>query len=157
MKAYLLAASVAALVGLGGGAWTAEMHKDGMTAKEVQAWLFESGYRAELATDDDGDVYVKSASDGVNFEAHLYDCKQDRCASMQFIAGFDLDEKLELDKINAWNSGKRYVDGFIDDEGDPWFTYDANLSPGGSREALDDDFAVWLSFIPDMKELAGWD
>lgn len=156
MKAHLFVASVAALFCLGGGVQAAEFHKDGMTAKEVQAWLSESGYRAELAKDDEGESYVKSASDGVNFDAHLYDCKKDRCASMQFIAGFDMDTKLELAKINAWNSDKRYVDGFIDDEGDPWFTYDLNLSPGGSREALDDDFAVWLSFIPDMKELAGW-
>jgi hypothetical protein len=133
------------------------MHEDGMTAKEVQAWLSESGYRAELAKDDKGEAYVKSASDGVNFEAHLYNCKQDRCGSMQFIAGFDLDAKFERDKVNAWNRGNRYVESFTDDEGDPWFTYDANLSPGGGRAALDDDFAVWLSFIPDMKKLVGWD
>lgn len=157
MRASLLAASIAALVGLGGVAQSAEIHKDGMTAKEVQAWLLESGYRAELGQADDGDAYVDSASDGVNFKAQLYDCKKDRCASMQFVAGFDIDGKIELDKVNGWNSSKRYVSSYIDDEGDPWFTYDANLSPGGNREALDDDFAVWLSFIPDMKELAGWE
>ncbi|WP_162257138.1 YbjN domain-containing protein [Phenylobacterium sp. Root700] len=155
MRALLLAASVAALVGLG-DAQAVEFHKDGMTAKEVQSWLTDSGYKAEMAKDTDGDSYLKSASDGVSFDVHLYDCKKDRCASMQFIAGFDLDEKLELAKVNTWNEGKRYVDCFLDDEGDPWFTYDANVSPGGSREALDDDFAVWLSFVPDMKELAGW-
>ena len=52
MKAHLFAASVAALVCLGGGVQAAEFHKDGMTAKEVQAWLSESGYRAEIAKDD---------------------------------------------------------------------------------------------------------
>ena len=56
MKAHLFAASVAALVCLGGGVQAAEFHKDGMTAKEVQAWLSESGYRAELAKDDEGDT-----------------------------------------------------------------------------------------------------
>ena len=156
MKAHLFAASVAALVFLCGGVQADEFHKDGMTAKELQAWLSESGYRAELAKDSEGDSYVKSASDGVNFEAHLYDCKKDRCASMQFIAGFDMDGELELAKMNTWNASKRYIAGYTDDEGDPWFTYDVNLSPGGSRAALDDDFAVWLSFLPDMKELAGW-
>lgn len=156
MKAYLFAASVAVLAGLGGGVQAAEFHKDGMTAKELQAWLFESGYRAELAKDDEGDAYVKSASDGVNFDAHLYDCTKDRCASMQFIAGFDMAGKLEFAKMNTWNASKRYIAGHIDDEGDPWFTYDVNLSPGGSRAALDDDFAVWLSFLPAMKEMAGW-
>ena len=127
-----------------------------MSVKEVQSWLIDAGYKAELAKDNQGDSYLKSATDGVGFEVHFYDCKKDRCASIQFIAGFDIDGKLDMAKVNEWNDGKRYVDCFIDDEGDPWFTYDVNLSPGGTREALDDEFALWLGFVPDMKTHIGW-
>lgn len=133
----------------------ANLPSGGMTPKEVHAWLIESGYEAELATAGD-EPYIKSSAEGVNFEVHVYDCKAERCASIQFTAGFDIDGKLTTDQANDWNSDKRYVDCFIDEEGDPWFTYDANLSPGGTREALDDSFAVWLSFLPDMKSLVGW-
>ena len=56
---------------------------------------------------------------------------------------------------NGWNSEKLYIDCFVDEEGDPWFTYDVNLSPGGTRDALDDAFAVWLSFVPDMQSMIG--
>jgi len=156
MIAFRLAAGLAAAALVFGGEATAkDLPKGGLTAKEVQAWLFESGYQAEL--DKDGDEpFIKSAADGVNFEVHLYDCEKDRCASIQLTAGFDVKDKMSVDEANAWNSDKRYVDCFIDEEGDPWFTYDINLSPGGTRESLDDDFQVWLSFLPDMKSHIGW-
>ncbi len=156
MKSLLLAAVGAACVLAGAGAaQAAPLPANGMTVKEVQTWLLDSGYKAEKAKDGE-DEYLRSAADGVNFEVHFYDCKKDRCASIQMIAGFDLDEKLTWEKANGWNSGKRFVNCFLDEDGDPWFSYDINLSPGGTREALDDNFGVWLMFLPDMKELAGW-
>ena len=133
-----------------------DLPKGGMSVQEIQSWLTGAGYKAEIAKDGEGDSYLKSATDGVGFEIHFYDCKQDRCASLQFIAGFDIDGKLDMAKVNAWNDGKRYVDCFIDEEGDPWFTYDINLAPGGTREALDDEFALWIGFVPDMKAHIGW-
>ena len=75
---------------------------------------------------------------------------------MQMVAAFNVKTKLNAEKANEWNSAKRYVDCYIDDEGDPWFTYDINVSPGGTRASLDDDFSDWLSFLPDIKEHIGW-
>ncbi len=156
MTGYRVAAgmTLAAFV-LAGPASAASLPAGGMTPKEVQAWLLDSGYQAEL--DKVGDEsYLKSTTDDVTFEVHFYDCKDGRCASIQFNAGFDIDGKITADQANEWNSEKRYIDCFVDEEGDPWFTYDVNLSPGGTRESLDDAFAVWLSFVPDMRSMAGW-
>ena len=58
-----------------------ELHKDGMTVKEIQAWLLESGYKAELKKDD-GEGYVSSSAEGVSFEVYPNDCNAGRCASM---------------------------------------------------------------------------
>lgn len=156
MRTSLLAASAAALLLSAGAASAApELHKDGMTVKEIQAWLLESGYKAELKKDD-GEGYVSSSAEGVSFEVYPNDCNAGRCASMQMVAAFNVKTKLNAEKANEWNSAKRYVDCYIDDEGDPWFTYDINVSPGGTRASLDDDFGVWLSFLPDIKEHIGW-
>ncbi|KQW68189.1 hypothetical protein ASE17_06965 [Phenylobacterium sp. Root77] len=155
MKSCLLAATLAVLSLSANSALAAEPHKDGMTVKEIQSWLMESGYKAEIEKGDSGE-YIRSSSDGVSFEVYPNDCRKDRCASVQLVAAFDLDVKMTADKANAWNSEKRYVDCYIDDEGDPWFTYDINVSPGGTRAALDDDFGVWLSFLPDIKAHIGW-
>ena len=139
---------------LAGPAAAADLPSGGMTPREVQAWLLESGYQAELEKAGD-EPYIRSAADDLNFEVHFYDCKDGRCASIQFNAGFDIDGKITVDQANGWNSEKRYIDCFVDEEGDPWFTYDVNLSPGGTRDALDDAFAVWLSFVPDMQSMIG--
>lgn len=156
MRTSLLAVSDAVLLLSGGAASAApEPHNDGMTLKEIQSWLLESGYKAELKKDD-GEGYITSSAEGVSFEIYPNDCRQDRCASMQLVAAFNVKQKLNAEKANEWNSGKRYVDCYIDDEGDPWFTYDINVSPGGTRAALDDNFSVWLSFLPDIKEHIGW-
>ena len=156
MRTSLLAVSAAVLLLSGGAASAApEPHNDGMTLKEIQSWLLESGYKAELKKDD-GEGYITSSAEGVSFEIYPNDCRQDRCASMQLVAAFNVKQKLNAEKANEWNSGKRYVDCYIDDEGDPWFTYDINVSPGGTRAALDDNFSVWLSFLPDIKEHIGW-
>ena len=156
MRTSLLAAGAAVLLLSGGAASAApEPHKDGMTLKEIQAWLLESGYKAELKTDD-GEGYITSAAEGVRFEVYPNDCRKGRCASMQMVAAFNVKDKLDAQKANAWNSAKRYVDCYIDDEGDPWFTYDINVSPGGTRAALDDNFSIWLSFLPDIKQHIGW-
>lgn len=154
MRTSLIAASAAVLV-LSGGAASAQPHKDGMTVKEIQAWLLESGYKAELKKDD-GEGYISSSAEGVSFEVYPNDCRQGRCASMQMVAAFNMKEKLTAQKANEWNAAKRYVDCYIDNEGDPWFTYDINVSPGGTRAALDDNFSVWLSFLPDIKQHIGW-
>jgi len=156
MIGYRVATGMAlAALAFAAPAAAASLPSNGMSPKDVQAWLLDNGYQAELEKAGE-EPYLKSAADGVSFEVHFYDCKNDRCASIQFTAGFDIDGKVTADQANDWNSDKRYIDCFVDEEGDPWFTYDVNLSPGGTREALDDDFAVWLSFLPDMKSMIGW-
>lgn len=155
MKLNLLAAVAAVSLGLAGMAQAREIPAGGLSTDEVGAWLRDAGYKAELKTNDSGKPYYRTSADGVGFDVDFYDCKNGRCASIQFNAGFDTDG-LSTDKINAWNAANRYIRAYVADDGDPWFCYDANLSPGGTYEALDDDFAVWIGFLPNIKEHIGW-
>jgi hypothetical protein len=152
----MFAAAAVAVMCLAGGAQAADLHKDGLTFKEVQAWLDREGFKASVEGEGEDAFLSSESAEGVKFEVHFYDCVKDRCTSMQFSGGFDLKDAMTPAKANEWNSAKRYVKCFIDDEGDPWFTYDVNLSPGGTQEALDDEFALWLSFLPDVVEFIGW-
>lgn len=128
----------------------------GLTLKEIQAWLHDGGYKAEIATNKAGEDYVKSAAEGANFDILPMDCKNNRCQSITFSAGFDLKNGTTAEKMNAWNSSKRYTKAYIDSDNDPWVEYDANLSPGGTYESLDDDFAVWRMFLPDFTKHIDW-
>jgi hypothetical protein len=156
MRFSMLAAAAAAAMCLTGEAQAADLPKDGLTVKEVQAWLDKEGFKATVKGEGGDAVLSSESPDGVKFEIHFYDCVKDRCASMAFAGGFDLKDAMTPAKANEWNEAKRYVKCFLDEEGDPWFTYDVNLSPGGTQEALDEEFALWLSFLPDIVEFIGW-
>ena len=161
------AAAVAALALAGGSAQaqnaapkTGPIAAGGMTLPEVAAWLQDQGYKAEIAQTQTNEKYIKSGAEGVNFDIYMYDCKADRCGSIQFSAGFNMTKPGltgGATKINEWNTTKRYIKGYIDSDNDPWIQYDVNLSPGETYEALDDNFKnVWISSLPDFKKFIGW-
>jgi hypothetical protein len=156
MKHLLLGAACTLL--LATGAQAKPISDKGLTVKEIQTWLMDGGYKAEIVKADKGEDYIKSAAEGTNYQIYMEDCDETHhCRSLQFSTGFNLEKGTTAAKINEWNSDNRYVKAYIDGENDPYLQYDANLAPGGTYEALDDDFAVWRSFIPDFKKFIGWD
>lgn len=155
MKRMLLAAAAALVLGVG-AAQARPIPDEGLTVEEVLAFMKSAGFEAKIAKTDQGEPYVTTAKDGVNFDLDLYDCKDSRCRAVQFVASFDLKEPLSAAKANEWNLKKRYVRVYLDNTGDPIFAYDANLSPGGTYEALQDDLDVFVQFLPEMLEHIGW-
>lgn len=67
--------------------------------------------------------------------------------SMQFHAAFG-DGNATMEKVNAWNRGKRYSRTYLDNEGDPHLELDLDLA-GGVTEARIHDFlkTCRISFI----------
>jgi hypothetical protein len=128
----------------------------GLTIEELAAALKASDLPVTVKKTDSGEAYVESTSDGTKFQIWLYDCKKARCASIQFEASFDLKDGLGVDKVNEWNRKKRYVRLWLDDEKDPIFQYDVNVAPGGTYEALKDEFGTWKIFLPEFRSFIGW-
>jgi hypothetical protein len=158
VKRLLLAAAVGLSL-VGGSAQARPIDEKGMTIEEVVAWVKAAGYEPKVAKTDSGERYVSTKTkDGrVNFDVDLYDCDDaGRCRALQFTASFDMDEKVTLEKANAWNRANRYVRMYVDADGDPIFQYDANVAPGGTFEALDDDLHVFIGFIPTILQHIGW-
>lgn len=115
----------------------------GMTAQDVANWLLSKGYKADIQKMDNGRPKIASATQGVNFFIHFYDCKEDRCASIQFVAGFSTNGAYSTEKANKWNVESRWITASMDNENDPWINMDVDLWPGGSYELLNDEFQVW--------------
>lgn len=152
----MFAAAASAAMCLAGGAQAAPLHTDGVTLKEIQARLEKDGFKTEVKGEKDDPFLSTEDENGLKFEVHFYDCEKSRCTSVQFSAGFDLKDAMTAAKMNEWNAAKRYVKGYLDDEGDPWFSYDVNVSPGGTDDAFTDDLDLWLAFLPDIAEFIGW-
>jgi hypothetical protein len=155
MRRLLLAA--AASLALCGAAEARPINDKGLSVEEVSAWLKSAGFEPKIQKTAEGESYVHSQTkDGINFDIDLYDCTEGRCRALQFVASFDLKEPLPMAKVNDWNRKKRYLRAAIDENGDPTFYYDANVAPGGTFEALQDDLDVFMQFMPEVLEHIGW-
>ncbi len=156
MIRYLLAG--AACLAFCGPAQARPIPDKGITVEEVAAFVKSAGFDPKIQKSDQGKPYVHATTEsGVNFDIDLYDCTEGRCRALQFVASFDLKEPMPAAKVNEWNATKRYLRTYIDANGDPTFLYDANVAPGGTYEALQDDLDVFLQFMPDMLEHIGWE
>jgi hypothetical protein len=147
VRALVAGALALVLISFAGTASARDVPAGGLTLDDVVAWLQSQGYKAELVTDSDGKVHVSSASDGVKFGVYMFDCSGDHCGSIQFAAGFATHGKFDTSQMNAWNRGSRWARGYFDSTNDPWVEYDIDLTPGGTYELLDDEFATWRSTL----------
>ncbi len=129
-----------------------DLPKGGMTLEDVVSWLQGAGYQAKVVTDKEGKKTVDSAADGTAFHVGFYDCQDQRCGSIQFYVGFETKGALDAKRMNAWNSSKRWARGYVDQTNDPWVEMDVDLTPGGTYELLNDEFATWRSTLATFKQ-----
>ena len=160
MKVKMLAAAAAmgiSLVAAGAAqAQTGNIPNGGVTIQDVRTFLLNKGFKAEIKSGSTGQ-YIDSASGGVNFSVYMYDCHTgNRCASVQFSAGFDLNQGMTAGKINEWNRDKRYLKAYVDSEGDPYVQFDVNTSPGRTWTGFNDDFGVWVDILASFTQFIGW-
>lgn len=95
-----------------------------ITGPEMVRILQDAGYRAKLDKDEDGDPRIETKMSGMNVYVSFYDCKQDRCGSLQFAVALDLADGTTLEAINDFNASYRYVRAHLDDEMDPFLRFD---------------------------------
>ena len=153
--AALVAAS-AALIWAGPTA-ARDLPDGGMTATEIAGWLIGDGYSAQVKPDPTtpGDQIVSTKTDGINVDIYLYDCSGEgdarRCTSMQYAAGWPPSgDGYNLEKVNGWNRGNRYIKAYLTAKGGLFGEYDLDLSPGGSFEMLNDSLQNWRSVVVDF-------
>lgn len=156
-RSYFAGAAALAFCLVSSAAFARDLPENGLSVDDVVKWLQDAGYKAEVRTDKDGSQSVYSAADGTGFYVDFYDCKEKpQCASLQFSVGFDTDGKFSAAKMNQWNAENRWIRAYIDDKNDPWIDMDVDLSPGGTWEGLDDEFAVWRDMMVSFKKYIDW-
>jgi len=128
----------------------------GVNAQEVAAVIKAKGLTAEVTTDEQGDPMIKGRSNDLNWRVYFYECKEGRCASLQFSAGFDLDDGLSLAKCNEWNFTKRYGRCALDGELDPYVRYDVDVAKGFSSDSLAYAVETWTLVVPTFSEFIGY-
>jgi hypothetical protein len=156
LLATLAALSLATLSLAPGAALAKDLPEGGMTLEEIAVWLQSKGLPAEVKSDDKGKRHVYSSLDGAKFEIYVYDCKDGRCGSMQYAAGFDTKGAYGPVPINEWNRDNRWTRAYADTVNDPWLEYDIDLTPGGTYDLLDDQLEIWKSAVGRFRKFIKW-
>lgn len=152
----MLAVAVAACALLGpaiGCAWPAE----GLQAEDIADWLKRQHLDAEFDNGRTGatPTIVRSTIDGTPFAIYLYECRKDRCASLQYEASFSNAESLTLARINAWNRQSRYIRAYLDRSGRVVGEYDLDIAPGMDGKGLDHSLRRWRSALSRFRQFVG--
>jgi hypothetical protein len=111
--------------------------------EEVVQWLQSGGYAAKVVTAENGKRHILSNSGGHPYNIFTPGCPSGRCPSLEFIAGVILDGKFDVAKLNKWNGKFLWCKSYYDSAIGPCLTMDIALSPGGTFESLNSQFAAW--------------
>ncbi|NOT41566.1 MAG: YbjN domain-containing protein [Alphaproteobacteria bacterium] len=109
-----------------------------------------------LSKDADGDPKVTSKVGALHFQVYFYNCKNGRCAEIQFSKGFDVPDGVTVEKLNEWNRDFRFGRAFADKENDPWVQMDVDLERGGTIESVANNLETWIVIVETFAETLGW-
>jgi hypothetical protein len=91
----------------------------------VVAAMQEAGYKAVLKKSKEGESFIESAANGSPFTVQFYGCKDGKdCGSLQFHSWYKKKPLYTVALVNRWNTDKRFLKAFIDDDGDLSTTFD---------------------------------
>ena len=134
---------IAAAVLIAGAAHATPLPEGGLSLSETMVWLQGQGYDPSQEKGTDGSTHLLFNYNGVKLGVYLYDCSGARCGSIQFAVGWATHGKFDISQMNRWNRQKRWCRGYFDAENDPWLEMDVDLTPGGTYELLNDNFATY--------------
>lgn len=121
----------------------------GLTGDTAIAWLTAWGYNAELATGAEGSPRIRVALNGASFDIAFFTGNEEADGSyesLQLIALFELDEPIGLDRINDWNTEKRFGTAALVDPEKVFVKMDIQLD-GLSPLALKDNLVLWQAVM----------
>jgi hypothetical protein len=115
---------------------------DGASVDEILAIAKTYG-SATLASQSNGDPKVSGQIEGIPYTVYFMNCTNNAdCEDVNFYSGF-LDNKPDLETINAWNRDKRFGKAYLDTDLDAVVEWDVNLEHGVTSENMDAAFALW--------------
>ncbi len=126
----------------------------GVTVDDVARALDQKNFPVEVANEatEQGAARIRSELEGTKFFVRFFGCRSDgRCASIQFVAAYDLPDGTTLDKMNLWNAEYRFGRAYLDAERDPYVAFDADLERGATPEAVSNTVDVWAAVLTQFR------
>ena len=122
----------------------------GVTREKMVAIMIRHGLPARIDKDSKGNVIVKSRIIDINYDVYFFDCTDAGCREIQFAAGWS-DSKASQDRINEWNTTKRYLRAYSKPGNVIWAEQDAILGRG-TTDNIEDYLTTWGTMLVQFKE-----
>lgn len=116
----------------------------------IKAIVESQGFPADLVTKEGDNPYIESTRAGMKFLILFMNCDDSKanCKTLQFYMGFSDAKDTTLERINEWNSERRFARAYVDSLGDPVMEMDLDLDFGGlPRENVGEAFNTWTSLM----------
>lgn len=123
------------------------------TPDEIRTLMQDMGYTATLDHSDPDDIMIEGEVSETSFFVLFYGCAEGTaCTSLQFVAGYDLEDGLDPTRANDWNRTMRFAMVYLDDEGDPYLSMDVNVAEAGVTQSnFADTLDLWSALIEEFE------
>lgn len=132
------------------------MQRSKISISDIVNKIQDAGYRAKMDDRGEGHYLIETSDNGLSFFIRTYPVANEPqyVGSVMFSAAFTADE-TEMDKfevMNRWNSDKRFVLAYVDEDGDYVLQGDTPVIFGCTAEHIMDFFSVFARAVPTFRE-----
>lgn len=116
----------------------------------IKAIVESQGWPATLVAKPGETPYIESTREGLKFLVLFMNCDDNKknCTTLQFYMGFSDAKGTTLERLNEWNSEKRFARAYRDESGDPVLEMDVDVDFAGiPRENLKESFSTWAALM----------
>lgn len=128
----------------------APLPQGGITPQQMVEIMTRHGLPATLTRDSNGVQIITSRAVNVNFDVYFYECRDGSCRDIQFAAGWSNATGATPDRINEWNTTKRFIRVYWKPGNVVWAEQDARISRG-TTENVEEYLALWPEMLGEFK------
>ena len=150
MKSKLVPATLVLALAAAAPAFATPVPARGISPEQMVQLMTKRGLPAKIGKDSNGTLIISSRVVDVNFDVYFYECASNYCRDIQFAAGWS-NSTAAPERINEWNTTKRFVRVYWKPGNVIWAEEDARISRG-STENIDEQLALWPQMLIEFKQ-----
>jgi hypothetical protein len=123
-----------------------------VTPEQVAAALTQAGMRSQVVTQNNQKFVKMTIGEFKSPIVAFYDCNNQGCGNLEFVAFFNADAGFTADAMNQWNQQYRFAKVYVDTDGGAVFEMDMWLTGGVTMENIKENAKVFGALLSKFAE-----
>ena len=123
-----------------------------VTPEQVAAALTQAGMRSQVVTQNNQKFVKMTIGEFKSPIVAFYDCNNQGCGNLEFVAFFNADAGFTADAMNQWNQQYRFAKVYVDTDGGAVFEMDMWLTGGVTMENIKENAKVFGALLTKFAE-----